>query len=201
MTEDKAETCSIDHCSNTGRPNKNGKNYLRKGLCNAHYLKLTRYGDPMVVRIAKDGRGSHPLYNTWNMMLQRCNNTKFESYKLYGKRGIKVCARWSHNITGFPNFIEDMGQRPQGMSLDRIDTNGNYEPNNCRWATDHQQSSNRRSNNDRVGVSYSTKNKYWRAELTVSGSRYYKNFKEKLDAIKYRATLEKRYLTRVRDVA
>ena len=74
-------------------------------------------------------------YAIWTMMKQRCNNPKNKDYKHYGARGIKVCSRW--NL--YSNFYEDMGEKPFGLSLDRIDNNGNYEPSNCRWVTQKEQ--------------------------------------------------------------
>lgn len=83
-------------------------------------------------------------YGTWASMKARCYNLKNKKYKDYGGRGIVVCDRW---LNSFGNFFEDMGKKPTLYhTLDRIENDGNYEPLNCRWATDHQQSRNRRSN-------------------------------------------------------
>lgn len=79
-------------------------------------------------------------YRTWNHMKQRCENPNNDNFAHYGGRGISVCERWR----SFENFLADMGERPAGTSLDRIDVNGNYEPGNCRWATQKVQRSNER---------------------------------------------------------
>ncbi len=81
-----------------------------------------------------------PTYNTWAGMRKRCNNPKDNKYPLYGGRGITICTRWNK----FEFFLEDMGIKPAGTSIDRIDNNGNYEPSNCRWATSSQQRINQR---------------------------------------------------------
>ncbi len=81
-----------------------------------------------------------PTYWSWQGMKKRCNDPKQAAY---GGRGIKVCARWRKS---FANFLADMGERPEGKTLDRRNNDGNYTPNNCRWATGKQQGSNKRNN-------------------------------------------------------
>jgi len=90
----------------------------------------------------KHGGSRHPLYPTWNMMLQRCLNPDSRVYRNYGARGVTVCDRWRKS---FYSFVSDMGPKPSPRhSLDRIDTFGPYAPENCRWATSMQQAANKR---------------------------------------------------------
>lgn len=107
-----------------------------KGWCGKHYNRWRRNGSPHKLYKEKHGMARSIEYETWHGMKHRCYNKSYTQYEDYGGRGIVVCDRWKNS---FKAFYEDMGPKPKGMSLDRIDTNGNYEPNNCRWATYTQQ--------------------------------------------------------------
>jgi hypothetical protein len=115
------------------------KNGNTKSCGCLNILKIKEQG----FRNAVHGQRKHPLYKMWQGMIRRCNDSKDFGYRNYGGRGIQVCDRWKDiNL-----FIEDMySSYSVGLELDRIDVNGNYEPNNCRWVTRKQNMNNMRRN-------------------------------------------------------
>lgn len=117
---------------------------------------------------------SDPIYRVWASMIQRCANKKFTTYVNYGARGISVCDRWLK----FVNFYNDMGDRPSPIHcIDRIDNDGNYEPQNCRWTTVAENNINQRVRKDnkfnKVGVSYRSDTGEFVATLQRNGERKY----------------------------
>lgn len=137
--------------------------------------------DQLNKKLAKHSMCKTPEHTAWTSMKCRCYAPKTVRYKDYGGRGITVCDRWRDS---FNNFFEDMGKRPSPIhSLDRIDVNGNYEPTNCRWATQIEQSSNTRRN---VFITHNGKTDTlsgWARTLGISSNIFYPNYKKYGDQV------------------
>lgn len=148
------KVCSVKWCN---KPHK------AKGFCNNHYGMYRRGSDPhdykQKLRLKYLGVCMRAYVSYYNMR-DRVLNKNNPRYKDYGGRGIKICNRW---LESFLNFYEDMGERKKGLSLERIDNDGDYEPNNCKWATDLEQVYNRRmQHNNTSGIVGVTYDKRWR---------------------------------------
>ena len=121
--------------------------YLRNGKSKScGCLKLEQLKSKLTEHGHNNRASRSPTYHSWVAMKTRCSNPNRDSWKNYGGRGITYCSEWED----FNVFLRDMGERPHGTSLDRIDPDGNYEPANCRWATRQQQNLNTRRNRDRA---------------------------------------------------
>lgn len=135
ISNTRAQWLCVCKCGNTLRVKGASLRHGPTKSCGCRRIEMIRR---LKVKHGQAGRTRE--YASWSSMLTRCRNQRSTKYPEYGGRGISVCERW-HD---FRLFFQDMGTRPEGTSLDRINVNGNYEASNCRWATPAEQSSNRR---------------------------------------------------------
>lgn len=120
-------------------------------------------------------------YRIWKGMRNRCNNKNNKDYKYYGGRGIKIDSCWNN----FMNFLRDMGQAPENMTLDRVNNDKDYCKNNCKWSTRKEQANNRRTRGSSRFNGVSKKGNKWIAQATVEGkSKYIGMFRYEEDAAK-----------------
>jgi len=188
----KNKICKVHKCC---RP------VLALGMCNKHYLHFHRYGSPYTKCDMSGLAKEHPReMNSYRSMKNRCLCPTDKKYPMWGGRGIKICSRWLERPDGFKNFLDDMGPRPDGYSLDRIDVNGDYCPENCRWANWHVQAGNKRNSVEHYsvqGVHYRkdrTLHKAWCANFKYMGIRVTKCFSTEEEAILQRKAWERKYL-------
>lgn len=143
----------------TGNPYLTKNGWYAECTCSCGRVKRVKLDNIRAARSKSCGHNNgrhfvtHGMYRSaehtsWRHMLERCKNPNCKDWPHYGGRGIKVCPEWEGS---FETFYRDMGDKPDGMSLDRIDVDGDYEPGNCRWATGKEQARNTREN---VVVSY-----------------------------------------------
>lgn len=130
----------------------------------------------------KHGLWNTRIYRIWQRMKTRCYNKNFQHFKDYGGRGIKVCDEWLNDFMAFYKWAVDNGYN-DNLTIDRIDVNGNYEPNNCRWLTNDEQQNNKRNN---ILLTYNGKTQtitQWANELGIKRSqiqyRYYRGYTDK----------------------
>lgn len=177
--------CSVEGCDKFAYGN---------GYCSGHYYQYKKYGKILYNELRKEtNRSKHKLYSTWLSLKDRCNNPRNKYYHNYGARGIKVCERWQDHANGFENFLADMGERPDGYSIDRIDNNGDYCPENCKWSDKIEQNLNKRTNLSTPYITTQTRN---------GATRYVVRIKDLRDTTgrtvrtKVRKTLEEAILAR-----
>lgn len=178
------KSCFIETCDN----------HIHKlFMCSRHYAKFQKLRSGKINSVIKSERHNKTKsreYSTYYSMRRRCLVPSDENYKYYGGRGIKICDRWLGK-NGFVNFYKDMGDKPENLTLDRINVNGDYTPENCRWASRSVQAQNQRirvTNTSGVkNLSYHKKSNKWVVRKTINGVRicigYFSSRKDAEDAL------------------
>lgn len=145
-------------------------------------------------RAVNGGAAKHVNYRSFTAMKRRCYDKNSNRYQSYGGRGIRVCERWLEP-QGFWNFVADMGDKPsRAHSLNRIDNDGDYSPDNCEWATPLQQAANTRRVGRNAGVCFNKRAKLWTARIMVNRVNHHLGyFKTEVEAIEARKDAEAKY--------
>lgn len=167
-TKSHPDKCTIKNCDNK---------YYANNFCKKHYERNHKYNDPMFTINGKDmekhGLAKSSEYNTYHLMIKRCYSEKNNKYHRYGGRGITVCDRWRNS---FIAFYDDMGAKPfPKAQIDRIDNDGNYEPDNCHWV--NQTANMRNASNTKLTMftARSIRRIYKKGEISqLTLSKFYK---------------------------
>lgn len=161
--------CCVENCE---------RKHIAKGYCDKHYRRYLKHGNPKTSKRNNHGLVKTKEYSIWASIIQRCTNPKNIDYKNYGGRGINIYNEWKNNFTSFYNYLENViGLKTEGMSLDRINNDGNYEPGNIRWANSVTQARNRRirSNNKSgyTGVHFCKKTNKYISLISINRKQVY----------------------------
>lgn len=160
------------------------------------------YSRDLIGQVRKThGESSSRTYQTWSNMLSRCGNENSTFYCYYGSLGITVRDRWKES---FENFLEDMGEAPEGMTIDRVNPQGDYYKENCRWTDAYTQAWNRKkfknNSSGKTGVYWNKLNEKWVASINVKGERLHLGTFERLeDAITTREGAEIMYYKQIKE--
>jgi hypothetical protein len=177
--------CSIGGCRNK---------HKARGWCEKHYKRFLEHGDPNLCLIRRENHGMSTSkdYGRWSSMLYRCYNSNSACYRHYGGRGIGVYELWRNSFVAYKKYIDALPHSGiDGLTLDRINNDGNYEPGNLRWATRSEQCLNQRrhglmgnSTSGITGINFHKKANRWFARKTINGARVFLgSFESKEEAI------------------
>jgi hypothetical protein len=178
--EENMKICSIKECSN--------KHYAR-GWCEKHYGRWRMHKDPLYISREYHGLSKHILYKIWIDIKKRCYNRNSKNYEYYYERGILVCSEWKNSAKTFIDWaLKNSWQK--GLTIDRINNDGNYEPDNCRFVTRKENVHNQRllqKNNTSGYRGIFRQDKKWIAQIYINGEQEYLGLfdSKRLAAIRY----------------